>query len=139
MSSENIGRLWSVTVYVLFLLILSPGVPWWLLLIPLLVVYLFITFLYPTEGICFIAFTHSFAGLVRWKEPDAVLLAGFGTILVVVTLVGTIYRGLLTHMTHAFLKRSIGIPSKAMLLVWSLFTALILLNVIANWKGMLSA
>lgn len=136
--SPQKGVPWAVTLFVLFALILLPGIPSMLFLIPLWALFLFLAISYPTVVLSFIAFTHSFTGLIRWKEPDAFLLAGFGTILIVIFLVGLIIRGLLTHRFHIPLKQTNWGASKAMFLVWMLFVVLIVLNIIANWKGALS-
>jgi hypothetical protein len=126
--------LWTVLVFALFAATLLPGLPYWLPLPLLFVVFLYVSISYPIVGLFFLAFAHSFSGLVRWKEQDAILLSGFGTILIVLFFVGVICRGLLGLRFRIPFERTDWQASKAMFLVWLLFIALIFFNVLANWK-----
>jgi len=125
----------TVLMFALFGGTLSPGIPYWVFLFPLLVVFLYVSISTPTLGLVFIAFAHSFSGFVRWKEQDATLLAGFGTILIVLFFVGLIARGLLGRPFRLPLEDSDWLASKIIFSVWLLFLALILLHVVATWKG----
>ena len=130
---------WLVITLFLFVLLLFPGIPYLLVLLPLLAVFFFIAVFYPQVGLVFIAFTHSFTSIIRLKDQEALLLAGFGTILLVIYFTGVIIRGLL--LPYQLHKRSVmndWSVIKTMLPVWFMFLALIFFNVIYNWSGIFS-
>lgn len=138
MFSVNIRALWAMIMITLFALILLPGIPYWFYLLPFFAVFLLVSILYPTLGLLFVAFTHSFTGLIRWRAPNAMLLAGFGTILISLFIVGVITNGLINRRPHAPFEHGNWLAIKGMFLVWLLFVTMILLNLIAYWNGPVS-
>jgi len=128
---------WSGLLFLFFSCLVTPGVPYWSVLPFLFIAFLVVSFSYPTVGLVFIVFTHSFSGVIRWKDQDAALLAGFGAILISLFIMSTIVRGLIQRRFKLPVYRSDWWASKLMFIVWLLFIILLIANVAGNWGGIL--
>ena len=130
--------LWTTVMVSLFALIMVPGIPYWLCLLPFFAVFLLGSIFYPALGLLIVAFTHNFTGLVRWKAPNALLLAGFGTILISLFLVGFVTNRLINRRPHTRSEHANWWAINGTFLVWLLFVTMIFLNIIAYWNGPVS-
>jgi len=92
----------------------------------------------PILGLTFIAFAHSFSGIVRWKDPDSFLLAGFGTVFAILFILGYCFNVLLRLRFRIPILRGGWWAIKVLLLVWLSFSLLIVFNIIGNWQGLTS-
>ena len=59
---------WQFSLFLFLALLLLPGLPSWSLIPILILLFIKVSFNYPSQALIFLAFFHAFSGLVRWKN-----------------------------------------------------------------------
>jgi hypothetical protein len=129
---------WAAALFLLLILILMPGIPYWLVLVPFFVIFLLVSIKYPSVGLLILAFSHSFSGLIRWKDQEVFLLAGFSTLLAVIFLLSAVTRGLVWGRFKLPIKNDDLWPSKLIFSILFLLLLLLTFNILSQGKGALT-
>ncbi len=118
----------------IFVLILIPGFPYHLSLFLFWAIFAVISFFYPEIGLTFIAFTSSFAGLIRWKDHSDPLLAGFNTTNLTIYYFVITLRYLIGNANSSRITIPLG-KQGYVSFFFAFFTCLVFIDLVSNWRG----